>query len=52
MGHRHKLVQSWSAQNGIEQEVDLRDIVEDALLTEVLSRPECDWEGDTPMWHN
>jgi hypothetical protein len=47
MGNRHKLVHSWSAQNGIEREVDLRDIEEDALRAEVLSYPECDREGDT-----
>jgi hypothetical protein len=31
MSHRYKLVQSWSAQDGIEREADLRDVEEDAF---------------------
>jgi hypothetical protein len=46
MSHRHELVQSWSAQNGIKREADLRNIEEDALRAEVLCRPKCVWEGD------
>jgi hypothetical protein len=42
MSHHHKLVQSWSAQNGVEREADLRNIEEDALRAEVLCHPECD----------
>jgi hypothetical protein len=46
MSHHHKLVQSWSAQDGIEREADLRNIEEDALHAEVLCHPECDQKGD------
>jgi hypothetical protein len=35
MSHRHKLVQSWSTENGIEREADLHNIEEDALRAEV-----------------
>jgi hypothetical protein len=52
MNHRHKLVQSWSTQNGVEQEVDLHNIEEDTLRAEVLCRPECDREGDATSWGN
>jgi hypothetical protein len=41
MSHRNELVQSWSAQYGIEWEADLRNIEEDALRAEVFCRPEC-----------
>jgi hypothetical protein len=52
MSHRHKLLQSWSTQNGVEWEADLRNIEEDALCAEVLCRPKCDWEGDAIAWRN
>jgi hypothetical protein len=44
---RHKLVQGWPAQNGVEGEADLCDVNQDALCAEVLGCPECDWERDT-----
>jgi hypothetical protein len=40
MRHRHKPIQSWSAQNGVEGEADLRDVEQDALRAKVLGRPE------------
>jgi hypothetical protein len=46
MIHRNKLVQSWSTQDGVEWEADLRDVEEDAFRAEALCRPECDWEVD------
>jgi hypothetical protein len=49
---RHKLVQGWRVQNGVEGEVDLHDIKEDALRVEVLRHPKCDREGDTTARHN
>jgi hypothetical protein len=52
MSQRHELVQSWSAQNGMEREDDLRNIEEDALRVEVLCRPECDREGDATALRN
>jgi hypothetical protein len=52
MSHRHELVQSWSAQSGVEWEADLRNIEEDALCAEVPCRSECDREGDATAWHN
>jgi hypothetical protein len=52
MDYRHKLVQSWSAQNGVEQAAYLYDVEEDALHVEVLCCPVCYWEGDTTTWHN
>jgi hypothetical protein len=47
MGNYHKLVQSRPAQNGIEEEADLRDVEQDTFRADVLSLPECDREGDT-----
>jgi hypothetical protein len=38
----HELVQGRPANDGIEGEVDLRDIKDNALRVVVLSRPECD----------
>jgi hypothetical protein len=52
MSHCHKLVQSWSAQNGIEREADLRNIEEDTLRAEALCHPKCDREGDATVWCN
>jgi hypothetical protein len=31
MSHCYKLVQSWSTQDGVEREADLRDVKEDAF---------------------
>jgi hypothetical protein len=42
MSHRHKLVQSWSSQDGVEWEADLRGVEKDALRANDLCRPECD----------
>jgi hypothetical protein len=47
MGHHHKLVKSWSAQNDVEREADLRNVEKNALRLEVLCCPKCDREGDT-----
>jgi hypothetical protein len=52
MSHYHKLVQSWSAQDGVEREADLHNIEEDALRAEVLCHPECDQEGYATTWRN
>jgi hypothetical protein len=52
MGGRHKLVHGWPTQNGIEGEVDLCDVEEDAVCAKVLRRPKCDQEGDTSTRHN
>jgi hypothetical protein len=52
MSHCHELVQSWSAQNGVERKADLWNIEEDALRAEVLCCPKCDQEGDATEWGN
>jgi hypothetical protein len=52
MSHCHKLVQSWSTQNDVEWEADLRDNKKDALRAEALCHPECDKEGDATARHN
>jgi hypothetical protein len=52
MSHRHKLVQSWSAQYSVEREADLRNIEEDALRMEIFCRPKCNREGDATTWSN
>jgi hypothetical protein len=52
MSHRHKLVQGWSAQDGIEREANLRNVKEDTFCAEALCRPECDREADAIAWHN
>jgi hypothetical protein len=52
MGNSHKLVQCQPTQNGIEWEVDLHDVEEDTLRTEVLRHPKCNWEGDTTTQHD
>jgi hypothetical protein len=46
VGHNHELVQGRPAKDGIEGEVDLRDVEDDALRAVVLRCPECHWEGD------
>jgi hypothetical protein len=48
----HKPVQSWSTQDGVEGEADLRDVEQDALRAEVLGRPESNQEGDTTVRHH
>jgi hypothetical protein len=52
MSHCHELVQSWSAQNGVERKADLWNIEEDTLRAEVLCCPKCDREGDATEWGN
>jgi hypothetical protein len=39
MSHSHELVQSCSAQYGVEREADLHNIEEDSLCAEVFSAP-------------
>jgi hypothetical protein len=41
LGNNHELVQGRHAQDGVEGEVDLYDIEEDALCAVVLRHPEC-----------
>jgi hypothetical protein len=50
VGDSHELVQGRPANDGVEGEVDLHDVKEDALRVVVLRRPECDWEGDATTW--
>jgi hypothetical protein len=50
VGHDHELVQGWPAEDGIEGEVDMHDVEDDALRVVVLRRPECHWEGDATVW--
>jgi hypothetical protein len=49
VGDGHELVQGWPAHDGIEGEVDLRDVEENALRAVVLRCPECDREGDSTL---
>jgi hypothetical protein len=46
VGNGHELVQGWLAKDGVEGEVDLRDVEDDALYTVVLKHPESHREGD------
>jgi hypothetical protein len=46
VGDDHELVQGWLANDGVEGEVDLRDIEDDAPRVVVLRCPERDREGD------
>jgi hypothetical protein len=49
VGDGHELVQGWPTNDGIEGEVDLHDVKDDALHTVVLRRPERHEEGDATM---
>jgi hypothetical protein len=46
VGNGHELVQSQPANDGIEGEVDLHNVEDDALRAVVLKRPERHSEGD------
>jgi hypothetical protein len=46
VGDGHELIHGWPANDGIEGEVDLHDVEEDALRAVVLRHPECDRERD------
>jgi hypothetical protein len=48
VGDDHELVQGRPANDGVEREVDLRDIEDDAPRVVVLRCPERDREGDAP----
>jgi hypothetical protein len=48
MGNGHKPVQGRPANDGIEREVNLRNVELDVLSAEVLLRPKCNRECDTP----
>jgi hypothetical protein len=48
MGNGHEPVQGWPANDGIEWEVNLRNIELDVLSAEVLIGPECNQECDAP----
>jgi hypothetical protein len=50
VGDGHELIQGRPANDGVEGEVDLRDVKEDALRAVVLKRPKCDREGDATTW--
>jgi hypothetical protein len=48
MGNGHELVQGRPANDGIEREVNLRNVELDVLSAEVLLSPECNRECDAP----
>jgi hypothetical protein len=48
MGNGHEPVQGRPADDGVEGEVNLRDVELDVLRAEVLLGPECYWECDAP----
>jgi hypothetical protein len=48
MGNGHESVQGWLVNDGIEREVNLRDVELDVLCAEVLFGPECNRECDAP----
>jgi hypothetical protein len=48
IGNGHEPVQGWSANDGIEGEVNFRNFELHVLCAEVDLRPECDWQGDGP----
>jgi hypothetical protein len=50
VGDSHELVQGQPANVGIEWEVDLDDVEEDALLAVFLRCAECDREEDATAW--
>jgi hypothetical protein len=49
VGNDHELVQGWPAKDGIEWEVDLCNIEDDALHMVVLKHPKCGREGDATI---
>jgi len=49
MGNGHEAVEGRPANDGIEREVNLRDIELDVLCAEVLLGPERDQLGDAPQ---
>jgi hypothetical protein len=50
VGDSHELEQGRPAHDGVEEEVDLSDVEEDALRMVVLRHHECDLEGDATAW--
>jgi hypothetical protein len=48
MGNGHEPVQGWPANDGIEREVNLRNVELDVLSAEIFLSPECNWECDAP----
>jgi hypothetical protein len=46
VGNSHELAQGRPANDGVEGEVDLRDIKDDALRSVVLRHLKRHWEGD------
>jgi hypothetical protein len=48
MGNGHEPVQGRPAYDGIEREVNLRNVELDVLSAEVLLSPECNQECDAP----
>jgi hypothetical protein len=48
MGNGHEPVQGRSANDGIEREVNLRNVELDVLSAEVFLSTECNWECDAP----
>jgi hypothetical protein len=48
MGNGHELLQGRPANDGIETEVNFRNVEPDVLSAEVLLSPECNQECDAP----
>jgi hypothetical protein len=48
MGHGHEPVQGRPANDGVEGEVNFRNLELDVLSAEVVLRPKCDRQGDRP----
>jgi hypothetical protein len=49
VGNGHELVWGRPVKDGVEGEVDLNDVKDDALYAVVLRHPECHREGDATM---
>jgi hypothetical protein len=52
VGDGHELVQGWPIDDGMEGDVDLRDVKDDALRVVVLRRTEHHLEGDATAQNN
>jgi hypothetical protein len=50
VGNGHEAVQGSPANDGIEGEVDLRNVEDGALCAVVLRHPECHQDGDATVW--
>jgi hypothetical protein len=52
VGDGHELIQGCPTNGGVEWEVDVHDVKDDALRAVVLRRHECHREGDAITWND